>query len=52
MVEWHGHPARLEATLCYLLDEDEEKEEQGAAGESGGESVGLREVPVAVPVGE
>ncbi len=52
VVEWHGHPARLEAALCYLLDEDEEKEEEGAAAASGGEGVGPQEVPIAVPVGE
>eukprot|EP00903_Cladosiphon_okamuranus_P015086 g13954.t1 len=25
VVVWHGHPARLEAALCYLMDEGEEE---------------------------
>lgn len=43
VVEWHGHPARLEAALGYLMDEDEDRQE----GESGVET---QQVPVAVPV--
>ena len=31
VVEWHGHPARLEAALCYLMDEDNDKEDGGDA---------------------
>lgn len=38
VVEWHGHPARLEAALCYLMDEDDEEEDGSDA------------APVAVPV--
>lgn len=26
VVEWHGHPARLESALGYLMDEEEEEE--------------------------
>ncbi|CAM9793423.1 unnamed protein product [Pylaiella littoralis] len=29
VVEWHGHPARLETALAYLMD-DEDEEETGA----------------------
>ncbi|CAM9204953.1 unnamed protein product [Hapterophycus canaliculatus] len=43
MVEWHGHPARLEAALGYIMDEDEDRRES----ESGS---GAKQVPVAVPV--
>lgn len=60
VVEWHGHPARLEAALCYLMDEDEEQEQDGQEDEGdrgGGEAVGAppvgaQAVPVAVPVEE
>lgn len=27
VVEWHGHPARLEAALGYLMDDDEARED-------------------------
>lgn len=59
VVEWHGHPARLEAALCYLMDEDEEQrqqeeeeeDEEGGGEEAvGGSGVGAQTVPVAVPV--
>lgn len=31
VVEWHGHPARLESALGYLMDEKEEEEEEEGA---------------------
>ncbi|CAM9270114.1 unnamed protein product [Ectocarpus fasciculatus] len=27
VVEWHGHPARLEAALSYIMDDDEARED-------------------------
>ena len=52
VVEWHGHPTRLEQALIYILDTAaEEAEEAEASGVGGGKgAVAQAEVPVAVPV--
>ena len=52
VVEWHGHPTRLEQALIYILDcAAEEAEEAGASGEGGGGGATTQaKVPEAVPV--
>lgn len=33
VLEWHGHPTRLETALAYVLEEIEEENEEDAVGE-------------------
>lgn len=54
VVEWHGHPTRLEQALIYILDcaaeEAEEAEAKAGGGGKGGGAVARADVSRAVPV--